>query len=108
MNLSYLSPVSRNEFILPALTTNKVKFCPLRQLFSKEVTMNNISKVYAIPALLVFLLTTTSCGTVGGAAVGAGAGAAIGAGTGHGAKKGALIGTGIGAVAGAIYDITKD
>ncbi len=52
-------------------------------------------------------LTTTSCGTMTGAAVGAGAGAAVGAGTGYGAGKGALIGTGVGAAAGAIYDFTK-
>jgi osmotically inducible lipoprotein OsmB len=65
-------------------------------------------RVAAIGIGLTMLgLTTTACGTLGGAAVGAGAGAAVGAGTGYGAGKGALIGGGVGAAAGAIYDITK-
>ena len=77
-------------------------------MMTKEnVAMNKLSKTIALPGLLIIALTTTGCGTVGGAAVGAGAGAAVGAGSGYGAKKGALIGTGIGAAVGAIYDITK-
>jgi hypothetical protein len=81
----------------------------MRQDSQKEqYVMKKLMKIKAmIVGLSLLALTTTSCGTVTGAAVGAGSGAAIGAGTGGGPGKGALIGTGIGAAAGAIYDITR-
>jgi len=54
--------------------------------------------------LSLLALTTTGCGTLGGAAIGAGLDEKD---PGRGAKRGALIGAGVGAAAGTLYDWSR-